>query len=228
MLTNHRRALIWSVVLAAALLFVFAAVGRHPPSEAPTTTVPFIGNWDESVFHFMDDIRDSILTGIAKVLSFLGSGVVTIPLRIVVAGWLVFRRHWRALAAWLLTWGFAELALAMAKPFFHRGRPPLPLVDTVGFSFPSGHAVAGASIGVALVLVLLPPGPRRRGWELGAAGFAFAMALSRVYLNAHWFSDVVAGVLLGTSVALGAAGIVTEARDLWLRRTARPPAAQRP
>jgi undecaprenyl-diphosphatase len=226
-LTNHRRALIWSVVLAGALLFVFAAVGRHPPSEAPATTVPFVGRWDESVFHFMDDVRDAILTGIAKVLSFLGSGVVTIPLRTVVAGWLTFRRHWRALVAWLLTWGFAELALAAAKPFFHRGRPPMPLVDTVGYSFPSGHAVAGASIGVALVLVLLQPGPRRRGWELGAAGFAFAMALSRVYLNAHWFSDVVAGVLLGTSVALGTAAIVTEVRDVWLRRARRTRAAER-
>jgi len=223
-LSNHRRALVWSVVLAGALVFVLAAVGRHPPSEAPATTVPFVGNFDETVYHLMDDIRDVILTGIAKVLSFVGSGVVTIPLRILVAGWLVFRRHWRALAAWLLTWGFAELALAMAKPFFHRGRPPLPLVGTIGYSFPSGHAVAGASIGIALVLVLLPPGPRRRGWELGAAGFAFAMALSRVYLNAHWFSDVVAGVLLGTSVALGTAAIVTEARDLWLRRVRTTPA----
>ena len=132
-----------------------------------------------------------------------------------------------ALAAWILTWAFAEIALAAAKPFFHRGRPPLPLVDTVGYSFPSGHAVAGASIGVALVLVLLPPGPRRRGWEMGAAGFAFTMAMSRVYLNAHWFSDVVAGVLLGTSVALGTAAILTEARDVWLRRTRRRVAAGR-
>ena len=223
MLTNHRRALIWSLVLAAALLFVFAGVGRHPSSAAPTTTVPFIGTWDETVFHAMDDIRDPILTGIAKVLNFLGSGVVTIPLRIVVAAWLVFRRHWRAFAAWMSTWALAELVLAMAKPFFHRGRPPLPLVGTVGYSFPSGHAVAGASIGVALVLVLLPPGSRRRGWEIGAAGFAFAMALSRVYLNAHWFSDVVAGVLLGTSVALGTAAIVTEVRDIWARRRERRP-----
>jgi membrane-associated phospholipid phosphatase len=222
-LTNHRRALIWSVVLAGALLFVFAGVGRHPPSAAPTTTVPFIGTWDQTVFHAMDDIRDPILTGIAKVLNFVGGGVVTIPLRIVVAAWLLFRRHWRAFAAWVLTWALAELVLAMAKPFFHRGRPPLPLVGTVGYSFPSGHAVAGASIGVALVLVLLPPGSRRRGWEIGAAGFAFAMALSRVYLNAHWFSDVVAGVLLGTSVALGTAAIVTEVRDIWRRRRERHP-----
>jgi len=208
--------------MAAAVLFVFVAVGRHPPSEAPATTLPFVGNWDETVFHAMDDIRDPILTGIAKVLSFVGSGVVTIPLRIVVAVWLLFRRHWRAFAAWLLTWGLAELALAIAKPFFHRGRPPLPLVSTVGYSFPSGHAVAGASIGIALVLALLPPGSRRRGWEFGAAGFAFVMALSRVYLNAHWFSDVVAGVLVGASVALGTAGLVTEIRDVWVRRTGRP------
>ena len=67
-----------------------------------------------------------------------------------------------------------------------------------------------------------PPGSRRRGWEFAAAGFAFVMALSRVYLNAHWFSDVVAGVLVGASVALGTAGLVTEIRDVWVRRTRRP------
>ena len=91
----------------------------------------------------------------------------------------------------------------------------------VGFSFPSGHAVAGAATAVALVLVLLPPGQARRRWELVAIGFAFVMALSRVYLNAHWFSDVVAGVLLGAGVALGSAGLVTEVRDIALRRRER-------
>jgi undecaprenyl-diphosphatase len=99
------------------------------------------------------------------------------------------------------------------------------VVDVVGFSFPSGHAVAGAATAVALVLVLLPSGPARRRWEFVAIGFAFVMALSRVYLNAHWFSDVVAGVLLGAGVALGSAGLVTEVRDIALRRKARGAAA---
>jgi membrane-associated phospholipid phosphatase len=65
---------------------------------------------------------------------------------------------------------------------------------------------------------LLEPGPDRRRWELAAAGFAFVMASSRVYLAAHWFSDVVAGVLLGTSVALGCAAAVTWIRDATARR----------
>lgn len=220
MLTNHRRAIVWSAVLLGAMVFVFAAVGRHPETLAPETTLPFVGRWDLTVFRAMDDIRNEPLTLLARFLNVLGSGVVTIPLRIAVSIWLAYRRRWRAFATWVVTWAVAELILAGAKTFFHRGRPPLPLVDVVGFSFPSGHAVAGAATAVALVLVLLPAGPARRRWELAAVAFAFVMASSRVYLQAHWFSDVVAGVLLGTGVALGTAGVVTEIRDVALRRKA--------
>lgn len=218
MLTNHRRAIGWSAVLLGAMVFVFAAVGRHPPSSAPATTLPFVGEFDLSVFHWMDDIRNEVLTLLARFLNVLGGGMVTIPLRIIVAAGLLVRTRWRAFATWVITWAAAELIVTAAKTFFHRGRPPDPLVDVVGFSFPSGHAVAGAAIAVALVLVLMPPGPGRRRWELAAVAFAFVMATSRVYLNAHWFSDVVAGVLLGTGVALGSAGVVTEIRDVALGR----------
>ena len=225
MLTNHRRAIGWSAVLLGAMIFVFAAVGRHPPGLAPKTNLPFVGQFDLSVFHWMDDIRNGVLTLLARFLNVLGGGMVTIPLRVAVAVWLAFRRRWRAFATWVITWAAAELILTAAKAFFHRGRPPLPLVDVVGFSFPSGHAVAGAATAVALVLVLLPAGQARRRWEFVAIGFAFVMALSRVYLNAHWFSDVVAGVLLGAGVALGSAGLVTEVRDVALRRRARAASA---
>ena len=223
MLTNHRRAIVWSAVLLGAMVFVFVAVGRHPPSSAPTTTLPFVGEFDLSVLHWMDDVRNGVLTLLARFLNVLGGGMVTIPLRIIVAAWLLVRTRWRAFATWVITWAAAELIVSAAKTFFHRGRPPDPLVEVVGFSFPSGHAVAGAAIAVALVLVLMPAGPARRRWELAAVAFAFVMAMSRVYLNAHWFSDVVAGVLLGTGVALGTAGVVTEIRDVALRR--RPHAA---
>jgi undecaprenyl-diphosphatase len=220
-LTNHRRAIGWSAVLFGAMIFVFVAVGRHPPELAPKTTLPFVGEFDLSVYHWMDDIRNGVLNLLARVLNVLGGGIVTIPLRVVVAVWLAFRKRWRAFATWVITWAAAELILTATKAFFHRGRPPLPLVDVVGFSFPSGHAVAGAATAAALVLVLLPSGPARRRWEFVAIGFAFVMALSRVYLNAHWFSDVVAGVLLGAGVALGSAGLVTEVREIALRRKAR-------
>jgi hypothetical protein len=48
----------------------------------------------------MDDIRNGVLTLLARFLSVLGGGAVTIPLRITVAVWLAFRRRWRAFASW--------------------------------------------------------------------------------------------------------------------------------
>ncbi len=131
---------------------------------------------------------------------------------------LAVRRRWRAFTAWLLTWAVAELLLEFAKRYFERTRPPDQLVVTSGYSFPSGHSVATASIVVALVLAFMPAGPRRRKWEVIAAAAAFVMALSRVYLNAHWFSDVVAGVLLGTTVALACVAVIHEVMLLSARR----------
>lgn len=210
MLTDHRRAFRFSLGLLVCLVFMLVAVGRHPEELAPLTTLPFIGEFDATVERWADDVRVGVLTGFFTFLSLVGGGLVTIPLRILVAAWLLFRRRWVALSTFVLVWVASEALLTWLKIFFHRGRPPDPLVETNGFSFPSGHAVAGAALAVALVLVFFPPGPRRRKWELLAIGFTFVMALSRVYLSAHWFSDVVTGVLLGTGIALGSAALVTE------------------
>lgn len=217
MLTNHRRTFLYSMALLAAMVLVFVAVGRHPPSRPLDTTFPLVGRWDQSTYRAMDDIRATPLTWLARALNVIGGGLVTIPLRTLVALWLMFRRRWRAFGAWVLTWVAAEVLLSVSKAYFHRGRPPGALVATTGYSFPSGHAVAASATAVALVLVLMSPGSRRRRWELTAVAFAFVMAFSRVYLNAHWLSDVVAGVLLGTGVALGAAALVTEIRDVAMR-----------
>ena len=217
-LKNHRRAMLYAFLLLAATVLLFVAVGKHPGEPGTVTTWPPVGHLDGDLYRAVQTHRVAFAASIAKALNLIGGGLVTIPLRAVVAIYLGLRRRWAALAGWLLTWAAAETALSLAKAWFARSRPPAPLVVTSGFSFPSGHAVATASIAVALVLVAMAAGPRRRKWEVVAASAAFLMALSRVYLNAHWFSDVVAGVLLGTGVALGAAALVAEIRHLAGRR----------
>jgi membrane-associated phospholipid phosphatase len=201
-------------VFIAATVAVFVVVGIRPSH-------PPIQPLDTMIYHGADDIRNAPLTFLAKELNVLGGGIVTIPLRIVVSIYLAFRRRWTALTGWLLTWFLAEFAHTVSAAAFNRPRPPNPLVVTNGASFPSGHAVAASATAVALVLALMAPGPRRRKWEVIAALFAFVMALSRVYLNAHWFSDVVAGTLLGTGIAIASFAIAAEGRDVILRRRAR-------
>lgn len=216
MLTDHRRALWYALALLVSLGFVLFAVGKHPPSLAPLTTLPFVGRFDQQMYNWVDDIRVTPLTWLFRFLNVVGGGIVTIPLRAIAAIYLLVRRWWRRAAGFILTWAASELLLTLLKAWFHRGRPPAGIVAIVGYSFPSGHATAGTATAVALVLAFMPAGRDRRKWEWIAVGFAFVMAFSRVYLRAHWFSDVVAGVLLGSGIALGSFAVVNEIATMVL------------
>jgi membrane-associated phospholipid phosphatase len=222
MLAHHRRAFLWSLALLAGCGASLFLVGRHPPEVAPLTTIRFVGRFDTTMSGWMLDVRNASLTWICKVLNVVGGGIVTIPVRIGAVLVLAIRRRWARCVAFALTWATSETALNVLKSWFHRGRPPSPSVTIVGFSFPSGHAVAGAATAVALVLAFFPAGERRRRWEWVAVGFAFVMSMSRVYLAAHWFSDVVAGTLLGAGIAIFWAAAVTECRDLIFRTRGEP------
>lgn len=144
----------------------------------------------------------------ARVLDFIGSAWVTWPLMVVVAVWLISRRRWERLVFWVTAMVVSQATVGPIKAIYERARPPMSLVDTTGYSFPSGHSVVGAAIAIALVIVLVPAGPKRRNLELIAAAFAVVMALSRVYLRAHWLTDVTAGAALGAAIAIFAAVVV--------------------
>jgi undecaprenyl-diphosphatase len=58
------------------------------------------------------------------------------------------------------------------------------------------------------VIVLVTAGSKRRNLEMLAAAFALVMAISRVYLRAHWLSDAAAGLALGAAIAIGCAAVV--------------------
>jgi undecaprenyl-diphosphatase len=210
LLHDHRTAALYATVLVAALVLMLIGVGKHPTDSAPMTTIPAIGELDDSVYDAIVPRRSDVATAIFKVFDLTGRGIVTIPLRIALLAILLGRRRWAAAVAFAIAWATSEIAIEVFKGYFARGRPPLPLVETVGYSFPSGHATAGAAIAVAVVLAFLKPGHRRRVWIGLAVLFAFAMAFSRVYLGAHWLSDVATGVLLGSVCAIGGFAAVDE------------------
>jgi membrane-associated phospholipid phosphatase len=75
------------------------------------------------------------------------------------------------------------------------------VLDASSTSFPSGHTSFAAVTCVSLVLAFAMPGRRRVRWPLAVLGIG-AMGWSRTFLHVHWLSDVIAGALLGVSVAL--------------------------
>jgi len=173
---------------------------------------------DSSWLRLMISVRNTPVTVIAKVFNFLGLVYVTLPARLAVAGYLAFRRQWWHLAAFAAAVLLSEVLIGPLKAAYGRARPPGSLVATSGASFPSGHSIAASVTVFAAVIVLVPPGRRRVAWGLAAAFFSLLMALTRAYLGAHWLSDAIAGLLLGTSCALLAAVAIDRAQRGWRRR----------
>jgi membrane-associated phospholipid phosphatase len=134
-------------------------------------------------------------------ITLAGGTVVVVAVAVVttVSAWRR-RGHW-SVALFFLVVLAGQLALSnLVKVAVERVRPDMPPLHVLsGPSFPSGHATAAAATWAAVALVLSRgASPRTRAVLAGAAvAIAVAVACSRVFLGAHWASDVVGGLLLG-------------------------------
>ena len=193
-----------TVTAAAALLLALMAV---PATRDAVQRV------DDGVYSFLRRVRWTPVVWLGLVFDFVGGALFTVPLRAAMALGLAVKRRW-----WFLSmFGLAELTSELLNRFlkiaYGRQRPPDPLVHTSGHSFPSGHAIAATVIALTLVTLFVSPGPRRRRWWIGAIVFTLLMAASRAYLHAHWLSDALGGVLIGSACALDSALLVQGWRD---------------
>jgi membrane-associated phospholipid phosphatase len=210
-LAAPRRDAAIALVICALTAAVFVVAADHG-------ALSHIQRLDDSWLRLMISGRAAAITAVAKVFNVLGLVYVTLPVRIAIAGYLAFRRRWWHLAAFAAAVLLSEVLIGPVKAAYDRARPPGSLVATSGASFPSGHSIAASVTVFAAVIALVPAGRRRVVWGLAAALFALLMGLSRAYLGAHWLSDSIAGLLLGTSCALLAAVVLDRAQRAWRRR----------
>ena len=134
-----------------------------------------------------------------KLLSFVGSGTFIIPVALLLLA-IVWTRHRRlalVLAGAAITGG---LGSTLVKWLISRPRPHLR-----PYSYPSGHTVSIVMFFGLLIYVLwafeLPKAAR---WAVVALGIVatIGVATSRVYLGAHWFTDVAGGFTGGLAFVL--------------------------
>jgi membrane-associated phospholipid phosphatase len=156
---------------------------------------------DSSAADWGHDHATHLSTRLLQLVTDLGdwTAIPVIALVVIVIE-LVRRPSWYVIPFILIvTLGDVFITTAI-KEAVDRARPTLnPIAATLGPSFPSGHSSTSAAFYASLALVLSRGRPARVRALLigGAAAIAVAVASSRVLLDVHWVSDVIAGLALG-------------------------------
>jgi membrane protein DedA with SNARE-associated domain/membrane-associated phospholipid phosphatase len=156
---------------------------------------------DIAIYNMLQGLRSLIADRVMIAITELGDSTVAGAVTVVVFLGLVWQRAWRAAGYWIAAVGGAALMGIVIKATLHRFRP-IPLYEGWdAFSFPSGHATTNAAI-YCFLAVLLARNARPVWQALIAATVVLTVGLigfSRLYLGAHWFSDVVGGIAFGAA-----------------------------
>lgn len=181
------------LIFASLFLWIFGAVTEDVLAHDPLVRI------DQSIAVHMRSWATPTSTLAFRMISDFGSPVV-IALVALVA--MLLDRKMRALeiSGWIMGLSGGVLLNQLAKHIVARARPPFALVHASGFSFPSGHAMISI-IAYGLLayfqVITLSDWSRRVRTVCGAAVLVLLIGFSRMYLEVHFLSDILAGYAAG-------------------------------
>jgi undecaprenyl-diphosphatase len=197
-IVHQRRAALVFGIAGLALTVVVGLVIRHTPA---------ITRWDQDLLIRINTAHwsgfDALTTAFNTAFSPLWATILTVMIALIIG--VVTRRVGIAIV-FAFTAGWIYAPLNLIKLLIARPRParlpyvPLGTPLETSFSFPSGHVTMACAVVAALFLVTRAP---RHRVMIGVIGglVVVATAFSRMYVGAHYLTDVVASVLLATSTA---------------------------
>lgn len=216
------------IALLMAAAWIFGDIAEDVVTHDDITVIDvWLSNW----FHTH---KNSPWTPFMLFITHAHNTVGIIVMSVLLAAYL----RWKQAHYWLLTLILAVpggmLLNLMLKYLFQRARPSFdePLLILTTYSFPSGHTMAATMFyGVLGAYLAWNVGWHGRRWKLGVAVVALAsamialVALSRVYLGAHYLSDVLAAIVEGCGWL---AICITASATLRRRRAAESPPSAPP
>jgi undecaprenyl-diphosphatase len=184
--------------MVASVFAVLAVIGMFIAMIRTNTGVVTI---DTEITHWAAAHATATSIQLLSFVTHAGDAVVIIVVIVLLIAYATRRPdRWRVILFLLLVVAGQFLLYSVLKIAVGRVRPDVPPFDVFsGRAFPSGHATASAAVWASVAFVV---GRGRARWLravlAGAAvGLAVAVACSRVFIGAHWTSDVIGGLILG-------------------------------
>ncbi|MCA9912835.1 MAG: phosphatase PAP2 family protein [Anaerolineae bacterium] len=154
-------------------------------------------SWDQPIMEWVHSWRSPLLTSIFLFITNTVGPLIFIPLALIFFDFWRHRFYYQIILVIFSILGFGAIVTVL-KLIFQRPRPDVfdPIVTETSFSFPSGHTGAAVALfGLAGVFFW------RQDNRIAAIVcwvWIFMVMLSRVYLGAHYPSDVLGSLVLGT------------------------------
>jgi undecaprenyl-diphosphatase len=201
--TVREKRLLLGLALLSVLFLALAMIARS--SE--------LLHLDRYVTLGVQSVRTPWLDAVAVALSVVGGGRAVLVVGVCAVAALLLKKRPRAAGLCALT--LISLGLnPVIKEIIGRARPEEGMVQVIlpaaGLSFPSGHAMASLAVYGFFALMAwihIPQKPQRLFWTLLLVLFPVCVGLSRIYLGAHWLSDVVGGWTMGLFWLIVSAGV---------------------
>lgn len=158
---------------------------------------------NEALFHLFRGARQPALDNVMINITLLGQKQVIYPVILIVFGYLLYSRHFREASHALMLAIFGAGSVFIFKHVIESQRPWGIMSNAETYSMPSGHTVLSFVLYVGLAFIIANSMHAKRWrWVVYASAFiiSFAIGFSRLYLGAHWFTDVFSGWLLGGAI----------------------------
>lgn len=158
---------------------------------------------DHAIEVWADEHATTFSDAVLGAITHLGDTITILTVGVVISLYGLWRWRKPSIPLFVTTVVLGQVLISNTiKVAIDRARPELrPRAIFTGTSFPSGHTTAAAATYLAVALVLgIATSPKARAALAGAAvAIAVAVGCTRVLLGVHWFSDVLAGLVIGWS-----------------------------
>jgi membrane-associated phospholipid phosphatase len=179
-------------LLIAALLFwlpvvIFARIASEILERQPV-------HGDSVVLTWVHSASSPFLDQLAIHVTNAGDFLAVIALAVIAAGILIRRGRPSDASTLIFGVGGAVVLNEILKLYFRRPRPTLwhQIVDSSGYSFPSGHAMMSSALAISFILIGWKSRWRYLILTIGL-GYIGVIGLSRMYLGVHFPTDIAAG-----------------------------------
>ncbi|MHB9098813.1 MAG: bifunctional DedA family/phosphatase PAP2 family protein [Syntrophales bacterium] len=180
------------LIVSAVFIWIFGGITEDVLNGDPLVNVD---RWVLEQVHFF---RTPLATTIMTAITAFGGGRMIVGGVMIIALYLIFKKRLDDLLTYLAAILGGSVLVFILKTTVHRVRPHagFALIQVGGWSFPSGHAMMSIIFYGMLAYLFIR---RMHSWKqqvftVSAAGLiVFLIGLSRIYLDAHYLSDVLAG-----------------------------------